>query len=168
MASALQTRSSFIFNCNMKEVGTARTQLEHLNVIKSCRPWRREDVRFISPHHKARNIHNQSIYNPSDASNKEPGGISISTSAKDGNGNWNGPCSILVFHCLWSCSLLTESTTVDAGAKTGVLGEGESRGDQQSIDPLWPAAAPKGPQIYLAKWIQKAHVITFFTSFIFF
>lgn len=121
MASALQTRSSFIFNCNMKEVGKARTQLEHLNVIKSCRPWRREDVRFISPHHKARNIYNQSIYNPSDASNKEPGGISISTSAKDGNGNWNGPCSILVFHCLWSCSLLTESTTVDAGAKNQKL-----------------------------------------------
>lgn len=44
-----------------------------------------------------------------------------------------------------------DDATVDAGAKMGVLGEGESRGDQQAIDPLWPAAAPKGPPIYLAK-----------------
>lgn len=147
MASALQTRSSFILNRIIKEVVTAWTKLEHLSVIRSCPTLK--TGRFISSHDEVGNTYNQSVYNPSDASKSEPGRISISASAHDANGNLL--CRILVFHCLRSCSLPSERTLtrLDAGGNIGALGEGES--DQQSIDPLRPAAST---QIYLAKCIH--------------
>lgn len=63
---------------------------------------------------------------------------------------------------------MTESTAVDAGAETGALGEGKSRGDQQSIDPPWPAAAPKGPTNLFSQMNSKNACHYFFHILFFF